>query len=37
MKKYESAEMEVIVLANQDIITDSNGNGDIVTPPMPMP
>lgn len=29
MKKYESAEMEVIVLANQDIITDSN---PIVTP-----
>ena len=30
MKKYESAEMEVIVLANQDIITDSNN--PIVTP-----
>lgn len=28
MKKYESAEMEVIVLANQDIIT----NSDIITP-----
>lgn len=35
MKKYESAEMEVIVLANQDIITNSD-NDDIGTPLMPV-